>query len=297
MATIFPISASVGQQFQGYSYSGTAWEIIGEDWKPNTYSPSPPDYAESGFIWIDSDEDIEEINLAQYVTASGYHTLSNKAISGSSNYLSEIPQSAIVDLESNLSLKQDIVSGVSNTEIGYLDGVTSGIQSQLDSKLASSSASTTYLTQSNASTLYLTSSNPVITGVTSINAIEESITLAATSASGVVVYDILSNNAITYYTSNASANWTLNVRGNSGTTLNSILSTGQSLTIAFAVTNGSTAYYQTALQIDGSSITPKWQGGSSPTSGNTNSIDIYSITIIKTGNAAFTVWESQTKFA
>jgi hypothetical protein len=75
------------------------------------------------------------------------------------------------------------------------------------------------------------------------------------------------------------------------------MNTGQSLTIAFAVTNGSTAYYQTSLQIDGSSVTPKWQGGSSPTSGNTNSIDIYSITIIKTGNAAFTVWESQTKFA
>jgi hypothetical protein len=111
-----------------------------------------------------------------------------------------------------------------------------------------------------------------------------------------VVYDVLTNNAITYYTSNASANWTLNIRGNSETTLNSMLNTGQSLTIAFAVTNGSTAYYQTSLQIDGSSVTPKWQGGSSPTSGNTNSIDVYSITIIKTGNATFTVWESQTKF-
>jgi hypothetical protein len=76
-----------------------------------------------------------------------------------------------------------------------------------------------------------------------------------------------------------------------------MLNTGQSLTIAFAVTNGATAYRQTALQIDGSSVTPKWQGGSAPTTGNTNSIDIYSITIIKTGNAAFTVWESQTRFA
>jgi hypothetical protein len=163
--------------------------------------------------------------------------------------------------------------------------------------LAQVSASTTYLTQATASTTYLTTSNPVITGVASINAIEESITLFATSIGGTVIYDILSNNAITYYTSNASANWTLNIRGNSGTTLNSILSTGQSLTIAFAVTNGATAYRQTALQIDGSPVTPKWQGGSAPTTGNTNSIDIYSITIIKTGNAAFTVWESQTKFA
>lgn len=36
------------------------------------------------------------------------------------------------------------VSGVSDTEIGYLDGVTSAIQTQIDSKLASSTAASTY---------------------------------------------------------------------------------------------------------------------------------------------------------
>ena len=165
MTTIFPLSASTGQIFQGYSYNGTAWEIIGEDWKPNTYSPTPPDYAESGFIWIDSDEDIEEVDFSQYVTASGHYILSNKAISGSSNYLSEIPQSAISGLEDtlenldtlpsqsgnngkylttdgsvaswgeiDLSTKQDKVFEVSDTEIGYLAQASSIIQNQLDSK-------------------------------------------------------------------------------------------------------------------------------------------------------------------
>jgi hypothetical protein len=38
----------------------------------------------------------------------------------------------------DLSGKQDVVSGVSSTEIGYLDGVTSGIQTQIDGKAASS---------------------------------------------------------------------------------------------------------------------------------------------------------------
>jgi hypothetical protein len=75
------------------------------------------------------------------------------------------------------------------------------------------------------------------------------------------------------------------------------MSTGTSLTIAFLVTNGGTAYYQTALQVDGNAITPKWQNGSAPSSGNTNSIDIYSITVIKTGSATFTALASQTKFA
>jgi len=62
-------------------------------------------------------------------------------------------------------------------------------------------------------------------------------------------------------------------------------------------TQGSTAYYQTGFQIDGSSVTPKWQGGSAPSAGNINGIDIYTYTIVKTGSAAYTVLASLTQFA
>jgi hypothetical protein len=75
------------------------------------------------------------------------------------------------------------------------------------------------------------------------------------------------------------------------------MSTGQSLTVAFLVTQGATAYYNSAVQVDGSSVTPKWQGGTAPTAGNASSVDIYTYTIVKTGSAAFTVFASQTKFA
>jgi hypothetical protein len=125
----------------------------------------------------------------------------------------------------------------------------------------------------------------------------ENATVSATAATGTVNYDLLTNGAVTYYTSNATGNWTLNLRGDGSNTLNSVMSTGKSLTIAFLVTNGGTAYYQTALTIDGVSITPKWQNGAAPSSGNTNSIDIYSITVIKTGSATYTALASQTKFA
>ena len=40
-------------------------------------------------------------------------------------------------ITNSLAGKQDVVSGVSSTEIGYLDGVTSAIQTQIDSKQAS----------------------------------------------------------------------------------------------------------------------------------------------------------------
>ena len=124
----------------------------------------------------------------------------------------------------------------------------------------------------------------------------ETATVSATAATGTVNFDVATQSVI-YYTANASANWTLNVRGNSTTTLNSIMSTGQSVTVAFLVTQGGTAYYQSAFQIDGSSVTPKWQGGTAPTSGNTSSVDIYVVVIFKTGSATFTAFASQTKFA
>lgn len=124
----------------------------------------------------------------------------------------------------------------------------------------------------------------------------EGVTISATAATGTIAYDLTSQ-AVLYYTTNASGNWTLNVRGNGSTSLNSLMATGESVTLAFLVTNGATPYYQSAFQVDGASVTPKWQGGTAPTAGNANSIDAYTITIVKTGSAAFTAFAAQTKFA
>ncbi len=142
-----------------------------------------------------------------------------------------------------------------------------------------------------------TIASPIFTGTTDIQQVLEKVTVAATAATGTINYDLLTNGGVTYYTSNASANWTLNIRGNGSTTLNSTMATGESLTIAFLVTNGATPYYQSGFQVDGNAITPKWQGGTAPSGGNASSIDIYSITIIKTADAAFTAFAAQTKFA
>jgi hypothetical protein len=124
----------------------------------------------------------------------------------------------------------------------------------------------------------------------------EVVTISATAATGTINYDVTTQSVL-YYTTNASANWTVNFRASSGTSLNTAMSTGQSVTVAFLVTQGSTAYYNNAVQVDGASVTPKWQGGSAPTAGNPSSIDAYTYTIIKTGAATFTVLAVQTRFA
>lgn len=142
-----------------------------------------------------------------------------------------------------------------------------------------------------------TLSSAILTGTTTVSQILESATVFATAATGTINYDLLTNGAVTYYTSNATGNWTLNIRGNSGNTLNSIMSVGQILGVAILVTNGSTPYYQTALQIDGNAITPKWQWTNSPSYGNANSIDVYGFSILKTASATFSVLANQTQFA
>jgi hypothetical protein len=121
-------------------------------------------------------------------------------------------------------------------------------------------------------------------------------TVSATAATGTINYDATTQNVL-YYTSNASANWTVNFRGSSGTSLNTLMSVGQVLTVTFLVTQGSTAYYNSAVQVDGSSVTPKWQGGTAPTAGNASGVDAYVYAIVKTASATFTVFASQTRFA
>jgi hypothetical protein len=129
-----------------------------------------------------------------------------------------------------------------------------------------------------------------------LSAAAETVTIAATAAIGTVNFDV-STQSILYYTSNASANWTLNIRGSSSTTLNSIMATGQSVTVTHLVTQGGTAYYNSALTVDGTSVTLKWSGGTAPSAGNANSVDVYTYTLIKTGSGSFTVFASQTRYA
>lgn len=125
---------------------------------------------------------------------------------------------------------------------------------------------------------------------------KEVVTISATAATGTINYDVTTQSVL-YYTSNASANWTVNFRGSSGTSLDTLMNTGESITVAFLVTQGSEAYYNNTVQVDGTAVTPKFQGGTAYTAGNASSIDAYVYTIFKTGSATFTVFTSQTEFA
>ena len=226
------------------------------------------------------------------------------------------------------------IGDVSNTELQYLNNVSSNIQTQLDAKLASATAATTYAplasptltgtplsttaavdtnTTQIATTAYVvgqgylksataSSTYAPLTNASLISPVlqspEEVITVSATAATGTINVDLASS-AIHYYTANSAADWTFNFRGDSSTTLNSTLNVGGTISVAFMITNGSTAYKPaaTSVQIDGVTVTPKWNGGTAPSAGNANSIDVYTFTIIKTASATYTVLGTQSKFA
>ena len=135
-----------------------------------------------------------------------------------------------------------------------------------------------------------------VSDYTTFTNLTEKVTVAATAATGTINYDT-GTQSVVYFTSAAAGDWTINFRDSSGATLNSKMATGEVITVVHLVTLTGAEYRNTTVQVDGSAKTPEWQGGAAPTAGNPNSIDSYTYTIIKTGDAAFTVLAALSQYA
>ena len=228
---------------------------------------------------------------------------------GSALPANTIVANAIVDVQydgTNFQLLSDSSGGkevitdlnvTGNLTVTGTTGLTGALTANV-ANITTSNITTANVTTMSGTTNY-TGTQTFTGSTTAIAAVfqdaAEVATVSATAATGTINYDVTTQSVL-YYTTNASANWTVNIRGNSSTSLNTLMSTGQSLTVVFLVSQGATAYYNNAVTIDGSSVTPKYQGGTAWSSGNASGIDAYSYTIVKTGSAAFTVFASQTQF-
>ena len=171
-----------------------------------------------------------------------------------------------------------------------LENASVGISSILknNSNVTVNDNETITVTTNSVGIVTFTQSNVTLNTTGIVQQLFENVNISSTALTGTINLDILSG-TLFYYTADASANWTFNIRGNSSTTLNSILPVGKSVTITILSTQGSTARYASGFTVDGNSIIPKWMNGVTPSSGYASSINLYTYVIIKTGDAAFTV--------
>lgn len=196
------------------------------------------------------------------------------------------------------------VSGVTATatELNYSVGVTSSIQTQLDNKITATSTNT-LSNKTLESAVFQTQSDvpTTLNGITLFNGVAlEAPYVTNTSFAGYLMQlgaGLGAGGSVIYLTANATANGAINIAWTNSKSLNSKLTVGQSVTCVLMITNGSTAYYPTSIQVDGATVTPKWLGGSPPSSGNSNSIDTYTFTVIKTASSTYTVFASASRFA
>jgi hypothetical protein len=191
-------------------------------------------------------------------------------------------------------LSSTLVVGSGGTGATTLTGVIKGNGT---SAITAATAGTDYVAPGTATTFTAKQSFNGATAALAAsfkNAVELS-THTASAPTSTIQYDVTTQ-SVHYYTTSATANWTVNFRGNATTSLDTLMATYDSITVVVLATQGATAYYNSAVTIDGTSVTPKYQGGTAWTSGNASGIDAYSYTIVKTGSAAFTVFAAQTQF-
>lgn len=191
-------------------------------------------------------------------------------------------------------------AAVAGTDYVVPTGSITGTAGGLSSTLPVANGGTGVTTSTGSGNIVLSTSptltTPILTSYSSIQALFETATVTGSAPTLTTNFDVISQ-AVQYYTSDTTTNFTFNLRGNGSTTLNTVMSIGQSATIALLVTNSTTAYYPNVIQVDGTSQSVKWQNGTAISSGNASAIDVYTFTVMKTAANVYTVLGSQTKFA
>ena len=95
-----------------------------------------------------------------------------------------------------------------------------------------------------------------------------------------------SNGMVHLFTTTESTTSTPNIMSTTG--INTDMSVGESISVTIITTANASAY-SANITIDSVAVTERWIGGSAPSSGGSSGNDIHAFTIIKTGDAAYTV--------
>jgi len=118
-----------------------------------------------------------------------------------------------------------------------------------------------------------------------------------TALTGTYNHDVVTHGMVLDSTVAASASFVINLRGDGSTTFNSLMNVGQTTVLTVYSVSSNASYYLTDFQIDGSSITEKWNGAAAPAAGTGSGTDVYTFNIMKTASATFSVYANFSNFA
>jgi hypothetical protein len=293
-----PSQTSNSGKFLTTDGSTASWAVVAG----SLAQPSEPASPNDGQIWVDTDGSVVGQAMTRWSKAPTGGTTSLTGADDNSLTLSYTVGYEQVYRNGVLLSRGNDYTATNGTSITLTDATITGdiIEVFASAVLAiadvytQTQADNKYATITSAQTLTnKTLTAPIITDAI-VKGLNEDVNVVASAATGTINFDV-STASVWYYTSNATANHTLNFRYSSGTSLNTFMATGDAITVVWLNTNGSTAYYPNTIQIDGTTVTPKVPAAIS--AGNASAIDAYSFTIIKTASATFTVLETQTKFA
>jgi hypothetical protein len=248
---------------------------------------------------------IDELNLIQYYNGASWQDSAQFTVGDGAITTQKLAANSVTSdkIAPGTVIAADIAAGsITNTEINASAAIADTKLATISTALKVSNSATTAASANTASAIVARDASgnfaagKATLATADVTTVVETASIVASPATGTINIDF-STNPTVYYTGNATNDWTINVRGTSGVTLNDTLTTGQIATVTFLATIGATQKRPTVFQVDGSAVTPKWMGGTAPSAGNASSIDAYTLAIIKTGNAAFTMLASQSRFA
>jgi hypothetical protein len=248
---------------------------------------------------------LDDVNLIQFYDGAAWQSSAQFTVGDGTITEAKLADNSVTSakIAPGTVIAADIAAGsITNTEINASAAISDTKLATISTALKVSNSATTAASANTASAIVARDASgnfaagKATLSTADVTTVVETASIVASPATGTINIDF-STNPTVYYTSDATNNWTLNVRGTSGVTLNDTLATGQIATVTFLATIGVTQKRPTVFQVDGSAVTPKWMGGTAPSAGNASSIDAYTLAIIKTGSAAFTMLASQSRFA
>lgn len=214
------------------------------------------------------------------------------------------PSSNIVAMPGNLVVANVITTNTINSNAYLGDGsqLSNITGANVSGNVASATVAGTVTTnaQPNITSVgtltTLSTGNLSVSGTTSIFEALENVAIIG-AQTGTYNFDLL-DGSIQYSTANATANITINFRGNSTTLANTVIGNAKSITSTYLMTTGATPYTITAVAVDSSLALPvKWVGGATPIP-IANSVTAYTYTVVKTSTTpTYTIFGSATRYA